>query len=1042
MNFDDFVERCVVSILLPRKSRFRPESWTIVGTGFWVSPAGYCITCHHVLTDNGLDPSDVHLKYRETVLHARLVQDISNLEKDTAVLRVSSPLEEPVECVPLGSAKPDTEVRLFGYRMGFTDGYRITGTLRPGQNLHSFGMVYNLETSLPGGSTVGGMSGAPVFDPRRKVVVGIQHGEEEKGPSTTYIHPIEVAYETWPDLNRIAPPTGIERATAKATLSKLPSTGHALFGREDELKQLNEAWNDISTSVLCLVAWGGVGKTSLVNHWLERLKAGGFDGAERVYAWSFYSQGAVEGRQASADAFLTHALEWFGDTEAADDTSWAKGVRLAELIREQRTLLILDGLEPLQYPPGDLQGQLRDAGLKALLKELDRTQHKSLCVITTRLPVEDIRGARTINLEGLSKQAGAELLRSLDVREVPFELEAERFQEELERAVADYEGHALGLTLLGRHIAIAYNGDIRQRDKVSAQTGGIYKDPKHGGHARRVMEAYERWIGDTPERNILYLMGLFDRPASLDALEALIAAEPIDGLTSGLRSISTEDWKFALARLRDARLIAEEHPGQPDTLDCHPLVREHFGVKLRADNPRAWRAAHDCLYEYFKGLPATHQPATLEEMEPLFQAIRHGCQAGRHQEALQEIYGERINRNGAFIVKQLGALGTHLVVISNFFERPWTRPASGLSDAYKAWILNLAGYGLAAMGRLREATEPMRAGLDMKLQGKNWKGASGEANNLSSVHLKLGELKKAVAYARKSIAHADRDGDEFHRQSACSTLAHVLHQLGDATQAEEWFKNAEDLQKQRQPEIPFLCSVDGFDFCDLLLDQGKYEDARSRANRALLLAEGNGSKLDIVLHKLTLGRVFTLEYLRKGFGGFNRVKPRSLGIADKSISVMMMTGDSGGATSSPAVQAALLGALAVASFPVHLDEAVEGLRGTERQDYLPLALLTRAALRRAHGALAEAQSDLDDALDVAEKTGMRLYLADYHLEACRLRFAMSRLAGRGGSPEGAEEQREKASDHLRKGRSLVAMMDYHRRDAEVVGLERMLSGGE
>jgi hypothetical protein len=40
-------------------------------------------------------------------------------------------------------------------------------------------------------------------------------------------------------------------------------------------------------------------------------------------------------------------------------TAWEKGERLAKLIA-RRTLLILDGLEPLQNPPGAQEGRLRD----------------------------------------------------------------------------------------------------------------------------------------------------------------------------------------------------------------------------------------------------------------------------------------------------------------------------------------------------------------------------------------------------------------------------------------------------------------------------------------------------------------------------------------------------------------------------------------------------------------------------------------------------------------------------------------------------------
>ena len=87
--------------------------------------------------------------------------------------------------------------------------------------------------------------------------------------------------------------------------------------------------------------------------------------AEKVYGWSFYSQGTSESA-ASSDLFVAHALDWFGDTDPKQGSSWEKGERLANLVRNQKTLLMLDGLEPLQSDRGDLT----DSALRALLKEL------------------------------------------------------------------------------------------------------------------------------------------------------------------------------------------------------------------------------------------------------------------------------------------------------------------------------------------------------------------------------------------------------------------------------------------------------------------------------------------------------------------------------------------------------------------------------------------------------------------------------------------------------------------------------------------------
>ena len=67
-------------------------------------------------------------------------------------------------------------------------------------------------------------------------------------------------------------------------IERLPITGAELFGRQRELELLDEAWESDGTHIVSLVAWGGVGKTTLLNNWRERMEADHYRGARRVYA--------------------------------------------------------------------------------------------------------------------------------------------------------------------------------------------------------------------------------------------------------------------------------------------------------------------------------------------------------------------------------------------------------------------------------------------------------------------------------------------------------------------------------------------------------------------------------------------------------------------------------------------------------------------------------------------------------------------------------------------------------------------------------------
>jgi hypothetical protein len=202
----------------------------------------------------------------------------------------------------------------------------------------------------------------------------------------------------------------------RISVARLPVTGSDVFGREEDIAFLDDAWASQQVNVVTIVAWAGVGKSTLVNHWLGRMAAEHYRAAQLVFGWSFYRQG-TSGGTSSADEFLDASLAWFGDADPRLGTPWEKGERLAKLIAHRRTLLILDGLEPLQNPPGPQEGRVREPSLQALLREL-AAFNIGLCVITTRLPVGDIAdheltSALRRDLEHLSSDAGAKLLRAL-----------------------------------------------------------------------------------------------------------------------------------------------------------------------------------------------------------------------------------------------------------------------------------------------------------------------------------------------------------------------------------------------------------------------------------------------------------------------------------------------------------------------------------------------------------------------------------------------------------------------------------------------------
>ncbi len=807
-------------------------------------------------------------------------------------------------------------------------------------------------------------------------------------------------------------PTPMDASRApRSSLSHLPETGPDLFGREDELALLDAAWTSGDgdpaegdhigsprraasrtgdpmwsppspqsppqnapvgkTHIVTLVAMGGTGKTALAKHWLARMAADGFRGATHVLGWSFYSQGAREDGGASADPFIDYGLRWFGDEDPTKGSPWEKGERLAGCLAATRSLLALDGMEPLQYPPGiEHAGRVRDPALQALLTTL-AYGNAGLCVVTTREPVADVaecigQTVIEVDLRHLSREAGVAYLRRLGVKGE---------DAELAEAEAAFGGHALALTLLGTLLRDFCDGDIRRW----REAGPLADAPERGAHASHVMAAYEHWLGEGPERTILRMVGLFDRPASAGALDALRSAPPIAGLSDRLfdpegRPLAGRAWDRAVLRLRKARLLEPRDEGASGALDAHPLVREHFAAVLQAEAPDAWRAGHSRLYDFYCK-QAPDQPDTLAEMAPLFAAVGHGCKAGRRQETLDEVFQPRIRRRGEFYsVNKLGAFASDLAALAGFFERTWDLPAAELTEPDRALLLGQAGVDLRALGRAAEAEAPMRAGLEMRVAQENWNNAARIAGNLSELALARGDVAGACGYAEQAVAHADRSGDAFLREVMRTALADARAGAAAASPARALFAEAERMQVARQPAYPRLYSLRGYQYCDLLLDAGDFADRLRHAAQTIQIAERNHWLLDIALDHLSLGRAHA-------------------GLGDQAAARREL-------------------------------DAADGLRAAGQQDYLERGLLARAALHREMGNHAAARKDLEEATRIAVRSGFRLHEADARLEWARLYLA--------------EGDREAARESLAVAAALIEETGYHRRDGALAALRGAL----
>jgi len=847
----------------------------------------------------------------------------------------------------------------------------------------------------------------------------------------------------------------------------LPGGAADFLGREDELKLLDDAWSDTEhIQIVELVAPGGVGKTALVKRWLDRLKAEGWHGAQRVYARSFYSQGISEDRQASDDSFLSDALRWFGVEHDPALLPWNKGRCLAEAITATRTLLVLDGVEPLQYPPGPLAGRLRASGLQTLLSQLAGAGQPGLCILTTRERIQDLaeyerctdHPTGTVichDLGNLSDVDGARLLYKLGVHHagaVPIA----KNDSELKVASREVRGHALTLSLLGSYLALAYNGDIRHRDQIRFEEADAQIQ---GGYAFKVMSAYERWFNEgdidgARQIAILRMLGLFDRPVPLSYLDILREKPPILCLTEVFFSLSTvtqekkelepisdKDWRLAINWLKKIRLIdcfylnsgpffgydketafAQKEanrlgkpyklpepikypqPDKQEALEIHPLLREYFAKRMRENLPYAWREAHKRLYHYLCN-NTPWWPDGLNSLNPLYQAVAHGCQAELHKEVSENVIVERILRAdnyhfGNYSWRSLGAFSSDLSALSWLFDDPWTKLSKNLSPIRRIDALRLASLCLRAIGRIEESIESLQTAQKMATKRQFENRLPEIIGNISEYKLIVGNIDESIAYGEDSVQWADNLNDQYWRYVNRASLADALHQKGDIKRSCSCFKEAENLQFSYDTTIRFLCSQRGFRYCNLLLKPIELEiwkvicnlnfqkakdfgciinEVKERANESLEIRKSIKMPLHIGLDKLTIGRCDLYKF-----------------ILNKNIPFIKDN-------------------ISQNDICKTINSAIDRLHEAGYLDYLVSGLLTQSlVLMKIKNDEPSTKKVLKDAWQIASRSNMRLHMADIHLHRARLFYD---------------------KEELKKSRTLIEQCAYWRRKEELENAE-------
>ena len=459
-------------------------------------------------------------------------------------------------------------------------------------------------------------------------------------------------------------------------------------GRVEAIRTLDRWSGDADVRMIAITGMGGLGKTSLLAHWLKAQHGNHSRISDGLFFWSIYQDRSVK---ALIRAFVRFAVN---EMKISMPRGAEPGEMVLEALRRKPIILAIDGLELLQEGPATADyGALLEDNLRELLNSACRLNHRSLIVLTSRFPLSDLmdylgRGFRALNLEHLSPDEGATLLAACGVGGTAHEKLA------VSRRL---NGHPLGLRIFALALARTTNGDPSYLLGQIFDAPGLVDSDPLDRKLKRLLTFYEHAL----PRNQVALLGivsLFRSPALLQTI--LTLARGLRVVTDALADSSDSDLRTTLGIMRNAHLLIRESTKNGSSAwSCHPILRDHFRQAVLGWAPEIGSEAAAML----TGRPSMDRPTDVEEIEPVLAAIELLLDADDFVGANQ-LYIERLDDGSIF--RQLGAPGDGLRCALGFVrdkerqarcEAAISRDAvSSYLNAVGVWARDTGEFGFAA----------------------------------------------------------------------------------------------------------------------------------------------------------------------------------------------------------------------------------------------------------------------------------------------------------------------------------------------------------
>jgi tetratricopeptide (TPR) repeat protein len=576
-----------------------------------------------------------------------------------------------------------------------------------------------------------------------------------------------------------------------------------------------------------------------VRKWYDTLDSNAIK-PDGIFWWGFY-------RNAYLEQFLNALLRFVSQGRIEPETiksTWEKADRIKEYIHQGTYLIILDGLEQMQKSAsGDEFGKM-------------------------------IQRECTLSLIDLSIPDSLLMLRSRGVK---------GSDEDMIKVINRYKGHALSLTSLAGYLNRYYDGDIKQAPDVKF----LLSDKDRFKDVNKLLRKYAEKMSDS-ERIFLQIFSLFRQEVTEDDF-AIVFRHKIEDtkFNDVLVKMNKLDFRDMINGLVDWRLISYDETKKAYT--THPLINGYFESTL---DEKIKKLGHKHIYQYF-GLYALEWPDTLEEMQPLFEQVYHGCAAGLYDEVVYYVYWKKIHRMGNFFIyHKFGAWEINISLVKTFFPKGDLSQIPLVTDKRaQSWLLNEAGLALFSTARPKEAEKSLLLSAEISRELKDWREISMRYQNLADLQFRTVELESGLESAKKALDAAEKAKFDVYIVISKAYLAWILHLSGKGEEASKEFCQADELQIKIGGYR--LYAISGVFYADFLISMNRIDEAFELTKRNLVICQIEKFLNDISRCHRCLGAIERLK------GTYEDAKvhlqnaleiARKVGMPDLEIEAMLESG--------------------------------------------------------------------------------------------------------------------------------------------------------